>query len=108
MPSKVLKSHGIIEQNKKEYILNEDYSNLSEIEKQEIIQICDGKIDEFLEKRLDNFDHRKRNYENLSGSLRYKILARVKGRYEACGVFFEERAIDVDHIILKNKGGLEV
>lgn len=105
MPSKVLKSHGIIEQNKKEYILNEEYSNLSEIEKKELIEICDKKINEFLEKRLDTFDHRKRNYENLSGSLRYKIITRAKGRCEACGVSSEERAIDVDHIIPKNKGG---
>ncbi len=80
MPSKVLKNHGIIEQNKKECILNEEYSNLSEIEKQELIEICDNRINEYLEKRLDTFDHRKKNYENLSGSIRYKIITRAKGK----------------------------
>lgn len=80
MPSKVLKNHGIIEQNKKECILNKEYSNLSEIEKQELIEICDNRINEYLEKRLDTFDHRKKNYENLSGSIRYKIITRAKGK----------------------------
>ena len=36
MPSKVLKNHGIIDQNKKEYILNEDYSKLTQNEINEL------------------------------------------------------------------------
>ncbi|WP_417332576.1 HIT domain-containing protein [Halarcobacter sp.] len=105
MPSKILKKHGIIEQNKKEYILSEQYSNLSHEEASELIKLCDSKINTYLEKRLDTYDHRKRNYSNLSGSTRYKIIKRAGGRCEACGISSEERAIDVDHIIPRNKGG---
>jgi len=105
MPSKILKKHEIIQQNKKKYMFSDTYKDLTLEEAEELIKLCDIKITEFLEKRKDTYDHRMRNFNNLSGSLRYRIIKRANGRCEACGISVEERAIDVDHIIPKNKGG---
>lgn len=105
MPSKILKKHGLIVQEKDTYMLSDIYKNLTKEEKKSIVELCDFKVDSYLQKRVDTFDHRRRNHNALSGSLRYKIIKRAKGRCEACGVSADERAIDVDHIIPKNKGG---
>jgi len=105
MPSKVLKKHGLITQNKNLYTLTDEYKNLNADESQKLINLCDEKINTFLETRLDTYDHRRRNQNNLSGSLRYRIIKRAGGKCEACGISSDKRAIDVDHIIPKNKGG---
>lgn len=105
MPSKVLKSHGLIEQDKTKYSFTDEYKNLNDDEAKELIELCDNKINQYLETRLDTYDHRRRNQDNLSGSIRYKIIKRSGGRCEACGISSDEMAIDVDHIVPKNKGG---
>jgi len=43
----------------------------------------------------------------VPGSVRYDVLARAKGRCEACGVTVQEMAIEVDHIVPRNKGGTD-
>lgn len=105
MPSKILRKHGLIAKDKNTYSFTEEYKHLSEDESKILIELCDSKIEEYLHKRTDTFDHRKRNIDIISGSLRYRIIKRSGGKCEACGVSSEERAIDVDHIIPKNKGG---
>jgi len=105
MPSKVLKNHGLIEQDKTKYSFTNEYKNLNNDEAKELIELCDSKINQYLKTRLDTYDHRRRNYNNLSGSLRYKIIKRSGGRCEACGIPSDKMAIDVDHIVPKNKGG---
>ncbi len=92
MPSKILKKHGLVTKDKDIYSFTEDYKHLSEEEAEKLIELCDDKIDEYLEKRVDTFDHRKRNTDIVSGSLRYKIIKRSGGKCEACGVSSEERA----------------
>ena len=106
MPSGILKKHQIIRQEKDNYILSHELSELSRDEIIVLSELCDEKIDDFLHKRQDTYDHRRRNYSNLSGSLRYKIIKKAKGRCEACGISVEERAIDVDHIIPRRKGDM--
>ena len=105
MPSRILKKHNIITQHNDTYSLTHDYSSLTKEEAELLITICDKKIDDFLGRKQDIYDHRKRNFDNLSGSLRYRIIKRSGGKCEACGISSEIRAIDVDHIIPKSKGG---
>ena len=105
MPSKILRKHGLISKDKDIYSFTEEYKHLSEEESEKLIELCDIKINDYLEKRADTFDHRKRNMDIVSGSLRYRIIKRSGGKCEACGVSSVERAIDIDHIIPKNKGG---
>lgn len=105
MPSKVLKKHGLITKDKDIYSFTDEYRHLSEDESRKLIELCDTKIEMYLEKRADTYDHRKRNTDTMSGSLRYRIIKRSGGKCEACGVSSDDRAIDVDHIVPKNKGG---
>jgi len=106
MPSKILKRHGIIKQKgRRKYSFTKEFNDITSEEATELIKLCTEKIENFLQKRKDTYNHRMRNFNNLSGSLRYKIIKRANARCEACGISAEERAIDVDHIIPKNKGG---
>ncbi|WP_216636117.1 HNH endonuclease [Paramagnetospirillum marisnigri] len=106
MPGRVLGQHGVVERDGADYVLAASLSNLAEDERQSLIEMCNGKLAEYLEKRgLAPWQHRKKSSGYIPGSLRYDILRRAKGRCEACGVKAEERAIEVDHIIPRNKGG---
>jgi 5-methylcytosine-specific restriction endonuclease McrA len=39
--------------------------------------------------------------------LRYQVLSRAKGRCELCGISKDEKALDVDHIVPRSKGGAD-
>jgi hypothetical protein len=41
----------------------------------------------------------------ISGSVKYRVLTRARGRCECCGAHEHQRALEVDHIIPKNQGG---
>ena len=56
MPVPVLLKHNVIKKDKNIITLNVD--KLSSVEKQELIGICDKKLNEFKENRPDIFDHR--------------------------------------------------
>jgi len=105
MPSKILQKHGIISKDKQVYSLSDEYSKLSTEEVEKLISLCDDKIDTYLDTRKDTFNHRRMNSEAIAGSIRYEILKRSSGRCEACGISSDERAIDIDHIVPKSKGG---
>ena len=51
------------------------------------------------------FAHRSRHRTPISGSIKYRVLTRAKGRCECCGAHEHQRALEVDHIIPKNHGG---
>jgi diadenosine tetraphosphate (Ap4A) HIT family hydrolase len=105
MVGRVLRSHDIVSKEKDEYLLS-DYESLSESEIQEIIELCDDKIQEYIDNRGKKiWEHRRRNRKPVPGSIRYKVLSRAKGRCELCGISAEEKALEVDHIIPKNLGG---
>lgn len=71
-----------------------------------LIKECEAKLADYLEQRgLAPWQHRKRSRGYIPGSLRYDIIRRAKGRCEACGCSVEDRALEVDHIVPRNKGG---
>ena len=41
----------------------------------------------------------------IPGTLRYEILKRAKFRCELCGISADEKALEVDHIVPRNRGG---
>jgi HNH endonuclease len=41
----------------------------------------------------------------ISGSVKYRVLTRARGRCECCGAHEHQRALEVGHIIPKNQGG---
>ena len=80
--------------------------DLSEIERDALLQLCREKLDAFRLKRGDEvFAHRSRHRTAISGSIRYQVFTRAKGRCECCGAHEHQAALEVDHIIPKNHGG---
>jgi diadenosine tetraphosphate (Ap4A) HIT family hydrolase/5-methylcytosine-specific restriction endonuclease McrA len=79
---------------------------LSSEERQKLIEVCNEKLAEYIEKRgAAIWDHRRRSQGYVPGSLRYEVIKRASGRCEACGISNEEKALEVDHILPRNKGG---
>ena len=108
MPGRVLSKHGIVERIDGDYKLTDNFLKLNEEQRKALIQECDIKLNEYLERRgLAPWQHRIKSSGHVPGSLRYDILRRAKGHCEACGVSAEERALEVDHIIPRNKGGTD-
>jgi ATP adenylyltransferase len=105
MVGRVLRNNGIVEKNNSKYSLL-GFDDLTKNDIAELIAICDQKLADFIEKRGDKiFLHRSKNRKPVPGSIRYEVLKRAKGRCELCGVSNEEKALEVDHIVPKNKGG---
>jgi len=105
MVGKVLRSHEIVQKKKDEFILT-DYGELSPQEIDELIILCQAKIETFIENRkVSPWEHRRKNRKPVNGSVRYKVLKRAKGRCELCGISAEHKALEVDHITPKNLGG---
>ena len=81
-------------------------SELTSEQIEELVTLCQIKIDEFEQKRGDSiWEHRKRNHRPISGSIRYTVLSRAKFLCELCGISGDEKALEVDHIVPKSLGG---
>ena len=105
MVGRVLRKNGVVEKSESSYQLN-GFEVLSDAEVLELTSLCDKALEEYLEKRgAQIFNHRRRGHRPISGSVRYKVLKRAKGRCELCGISAEEKRLDVDHIHPKSLGG---
>lgn len=106
MPGKVLARRGMVEKVPGGYRLAGEGDELTPTERRELLALCDERIRDFLEKRgKAAYDHRRVDPGDLSGSVRYEVLKRAKYRCELCGVSADERAIEVDHIFPRSRGG---
>lgn len=105
MVSRVLTGNGITHYEKGRYSLV-GAEELSDSERDELLQLCRRRLDAFREQRGDDvFAHRSRHRTPVSGSVKYRVLTRAKGRCECCGAHEHQRALEVDHIVPKNQGG---
>ena len=106
MVGKVLtKNRGITERHKDTYTLIGS-EELTTDQVKSLINLCQQKIDDFEQKRGDSvWSHRRRGHRPISGSVRYEVLSRAKGRCELCGISNEEKMLEVDHIFPKSLGG---
>ena len=99
------KNRGITEKAKHDYHLI-GFDELSEQEIDDLITICQAKIEEYIDKRGDSpWAHRKKSSGIISGSTRHKVLVQAKYRCLACGISAEHKALEVDHILPRNQGG---
>ena len=108
MVGKVLtNSRGITSKEKNQYTLIGS-EELTDDERSQLITHCQNKIEEFLGKRGDKvWEHRRKSSGYISGTIRYEILKRAKFRCELCGISAEQKALEVDHIIPRNRGGTD-
>ncbi len=80
--------------------------DLSEFERNELIQLCQQRLEGYEAKRGESmWEHRRRSNEPISGSIRYEVLKRAEFRCELCGISAEEKSLEVDHIHPKSLGG---
>ena len=109
MPFKYLSKHlNEIKKSKDNYSF-EDF-DLEESQKDELIKMCSSKLESYIKKRgiKKIFGHRTLASGVIPGSDRYKVLLRAKNRCESCGISNKEKALEVDHIIPRTKGGKDV
>ena len=107
MVGRVLRKHGVVDRDKflKEYLLI-DFKELTHDQVSDLTALCNQKLNEFLDKRGKAiFDHRRRSTGYISGTIKYEVLKRAKFRCELCGISADEKALEVDHIEPRNKGG---
>lgn len=106
MPGDVLRRRGIVEADKSTYALA-GFEQLSSSERHAVIALCLAKIDDYLGRRADPWAHRRVSSGYIPGTLKYDVLKRAAFRCELCGHSAEERALEVDHILPRNKGGTD-
>jgi ATP adenylyltransferase len=106
MPGKVLgTSHKLVTKEKEQYSLT-GYSELSSKEVNKLVDLCQSKLDDYIESRGKRiWQHRTNASGYIKGSIRYEVLKRAKYCCELCGISAQDRAIEVDHIIPRSKGG---
>lgn len=105
-PGPVLRKRGIVEHDRGVYSLSGEYRRLNDWEVADLRAVCDRRVADFVAKRQNLiWAHRKSNLDPVPGSLRWQVISRALGRCEACGVSSAERALEVDHIVPRSKGG---
>ena len=101
------KNRGITDKNSNTYSIK-GFEELGSEEVEILINLCIGKIDEYIGDRGDRiWSHRKKSPGYISGTLRYEILKRAKFHCELCGISADEKALEVDHIVPRNSGGTD-
>jgi ATP adenylyltransferase len=109
MVGKVLRSHQLVTKlpRQSDYYL-EGYSELNAEEVQQLISLCDEKLNHFESTRGDSvWEHRSRNRRLVSGSVRYSVFKRANFHCELCGIRADDKALEVDHIVPKSLGGAD-
>ena len=105
MVGKVLTNNKVVKREGNSFNLL-DFETLTDKERNELINICQNKLYEYIDKRGKRiFQHRRKSSGYISGSIRYQVLTRAKSRCELCGIPNDQKALEVDHIIPRNKGG---
>jgi 5-methylcytosine-specific restriction endonuclease McrA len=105
MPIPVLRRHGIVSRCGDEI---EIQTELTREEQQEIIEICDQKIESYKQQRgVAIWQHRTFRLGDIPGNTRYEVLKRAKFRCDLCGIPASERALEVDHIKPRKHGGTD-
>ena len=108
-PRRILKTRGIISEEgrgNRNRTFSLQAGRLTETERDELASMCRRRLAEYKEAKgvtphYDRFNPRK----GISSSKRYAVIAKSAGRCVACGVSSQDRSIDVDHIIPRNRGG---
>jgi len=108
MPGRVLsKNHGLVIKHIDEYELI-DFNELSKSEVKELISMCQARLKEYIDRYGEKvFAHRGKSSGYISGTDKYEVLKRAQFHCELCGISAKEKALQVDHIIPKNNGGLD-
>jgi ATP adenylyltransferase len=101
------KNRNLTERVDDEYRLK-DFDDLNAEEVNALVALCRQKVNEYVERRGDRiWSHRTKSEGYISGTLRFEVLKQAKFRCELCGISAEEKALEVDHIVPRNRGGVD-
>lgn len=107
MVGRVLTNRQVVKRDGANYELL-GYAKFTPAQVQELKDACDKKLAEYIAKRGDLiWEHRRQSAGYISGTLRYEVLKGAKFRCELCGIPADERALEVDHILPRNKRGTD-
>jgi ATP adenylyltransferase len=109
MVGKVLRNHGLVarDERTKEYELR-GFDSLTATERKELVALCKQRLDAFVAARgAAIYQHRHAASGYVPGTIRYEVLKRARFRCELCGISADEKALEVDHINPRNRGGLD-
>ena len=99
MVGKVLTGNGITRCERGSYALVGG-DELSDAERDQLLELCRQRLDAFRQQRGEEvFAHRSRHRTPISGSIKYRVLTRARGRCECCGAHEHQRALEADHIV---------
>ena len=105
LPARVLFKHKIINKKRDDYWID-DFELLTENEINQLIELCEKKLNEYIKKRGDDiWEYRTLSGGVISGSMRYELLKEANRKCLLCGISAKERPLDVDHIVPRSKGG---
>jgi ATP adenylyltransferase len=101
------KNRGITEKQKDSYYIR-GFDDLSASEVEILVDLCASQVESYVERRGDRiWAHRKKSSGYISGTLRYEVLKQAKFRCRLCGTSAEDKALEVDHIKPRSKGGTD-
>ena len=107
MVGRVLRQRGVVEREGKNYRLI-GFDKLTPEQIDVLRETCDRKLSEYISKRGNLiWGHRRKSAGYISGTLKYEILKDAKFRCELCGISADERVLEADHIIPRNKDGTD-
>ena len=94
MPGRVLgENHNLVTKENEQYSLN-GFSELSNEEIEQLMKLCESKLDDFIEKEGKRiWQHRIKSSGYVSDSIRYKVFSRAKHRCELCGILEKDKAL---------------
>jgi diadenosine tetraphosphate (Ap4A) HIT family hydrolase len=105
-PKITLTKHNVIRAEGDYWSLNLDNGNLTDGQRDELIQICNEKIKAYVGSYNGIIGDYRYNPNDLSSkSIRYLVLKLAHGRCALCGASIKDTPIDIDHIVHRNKGG---
>lgn len=102
MPGQRLVRDGLVLRDGDLYRLAGILSELTAEQTEEVVQILEQRVRDYLEVRNPFGD---KNLDAVPGSVRFDVLRRSGGRCELCGASSRDTQIDVDHIVPRAKGG---
>jgi diadenosine tetraphosphate (Ap4A) HIT family hydrolase/5-methylcytosine-specific restriction endonuclease McrA len=107
MVGRVLRRHEIVRKAGDRYFLS-GFERLADDQIAMLIALCQKRLDDYLARRGDRmWQHRRLAEGYISGTLRYEVLKLAKFRCELCGISAEDKALQVDHILPRTKGGAD-
>jgi ATP adenylyltransferase len=107
MVGKVLRNRGVVQREGSSYRLV-GAERWTTKQRALLRDACDKRLAEYVSARGEQiWQHRRKSAGYVSGTKRYDVLKEAKFRCTLCGVGADVRALEVDHIVPRNKGGTD-